>query len=129
MDEQLFDRRLLSWLESGPTQAAGWVTEAVLDHARGHPRRGSFRVRWDNAMKAVTTRTGPTAAFRPVLMMVIAALLLTLAGAGYLAWRQNAIVPPVPTPSPSPSAPPSLAAIFACPPGTDPDQPGPPDQA
>lgn len=123
MDASRRDARVASWLEEGPTTASDEVLAAVLAHVDQHPRRTTIIRRWADALWAATLERPLAPTFRLGLVLALLMVTLTLVGAVYL----GALHPPVLWPSPTPS--PLPGTVHRCLPGTDPDQPGPVDQA
>lgn len=109
-DLDVLERRVIAALLDYVGQVPDAVDAAVVARrvALEHPRRGASRVGWR-----------PTAVPR-VAWVLLAALLLTIAGALVVGSQPEpklpAVVPPV-------------GELFVCPPGSTPDKPGPVDQA
>lgn len=106
------DRRIAAWFEDVPSRVPERTIDAVLAHARAHPRRRDRLA----ALRRDPMGSGGTGLGRmtqPLPLVAAVGLLLAaaLAGAAVGGWFRGepAVVPPVATPSPqaSPSAPPT----------------------
>jgi hypothetical protein len=103
------DRRIAAMVGEAEVRLPERTIEAVLAHARSHPRRRDplAALRPDPMRR----RSGVGALFAPVPLVAVVGLLIAaaLAGAavGGLFDRGPSVVPPIVTPSPSVSAPPT----------------------
>ena len=106
------DRRIAAWFEDVPSRVPERTIDAVLAHARAHPRRRD-RLASLRRDPMGSGGTGLGRLTQPVPLVAAVGLLLAaaLAGAAVGGWFRGepAVVPPIATPSPaaSPSATPT----------------------
>jgi hypothetical protein len=105
------DRRIAAWFQDPPARVPERTIEAVLAHARSHPRRRDpFAALRRDPMGSGGFGLGRVGQPLPLLAAVGLLLAAAFAGAAVGGWfdREPAVVPPIVSPSPS-VAPPSDA--------------------